>query len=876
VEGYTKDGHERVMKGHPPKIFLRFFRWYCHPKLVDHIEGDLLEVYRERVQETGKLKADIRFAIDVFTLFRRDIIRPIEGIRTLNSFGMFKSYCKIGWRNIIRTKGYSFLNISGLAIGLTAAMLILLWVQNETSYDRFHTNADRIYQLYSRDVSNGELSVWGSTPALLGPELVQSYGEVEDAARHRIVFFLLKVGEHRFSEMGAFVDPEFLRMFSFPMIRGTANALNDEQGIVLSHAMAVKLFGTFDCLGQTVQVNENESFKVTGVLEDLPRNTNFQFAYLLPWSYFTRLGWDAGQTWATTNTGTYVLLKDGTNAVSFDSKINGIVKQHVKEGDGSTREVFIHPLTKLHLYNRAENGQLTGGRHETVTMFSMIAGLIVLIACINFINLSTARSEKRSREVGVRKIAGAHRGSLVIQFLVESTLLVTIAFVIAIVLVRVSLPMFNLALNVSLEIELLHFRFWLYALVILLFTGIMAGGYPAFFLASYQPIKSLKSAASSAVAFINPRKVLVVVQFTAAIILCICALTVERQIQFAESRNAGYNPQPVHYEFLQGAIPLHFETIKNELLASGAVTSVTRTFSPIVRPWDIATGLRWQGSGQSDETLNFIRYGADADLSKTFDMQILQGRDLDIYTYPTDTASLLLNESAVQLMRLSNPVGEIIRDNGGKNWQVVGVVKDFIMESPYSNVSPMIIQGWQNRYGVINYRFNSTLSESENRRKVEAVFKKYNPEYPFECVSAEDYYQRKFSQERQTGKLASGFAGLSILVSCLGLFGLASYLAESRTKEIGVRKVLGASVIRIVLMLSTSFLKLVVVAIVIASPLAWYFANSWLEIFEYRVPIGPGIFLLTGSVALLIALLTVSLQAVRAAVANPVRSLRSE
>jgi ABC-type antimicrobial peptide transport system permease subunit len=859
-----------------PRLLLAFFRWYCNPSMADFIEGDLREVYDRRLKKSGTIKADMLLLIDVLLLFRIGIIRPLDGIETLNSFGMFNSYFKIGWRNIIRTKGYSFLNISGLAIGLTAAILILLWVQNETSYDRFHAKADRIYQLFSRDLNNGKLDAWGNTPALLAPELLASNSEVDDAVRHRIVFFLLKVEENRFNEMGAFADPGFLRMFSFPILAGTANALDDESGIVLSHAMAVKLFGTVDCLGQTVIVNDNDNFQVTAILEDLPNNTSFEnFSYLLPWTYFTRLGWDQNQTWLTTNTGTFVLLKDGIDVSAFDLKMNDIVKHHVSEAAGTTREVFIHPLTKLHLYTKAENGQLTGGRHETVKMFSIIAGLIVLIGCINFINLSTARSEKRAREVGVRKIAGANKNSLIAQFLVESTLLVAVAFVIALLLVKLSLPLFNYVLTSTLELEFVHFQFWLYALGILFLTGIIAGGYPAFFLSSYQPIKTLKGTMHAVHSSISPRKVLVVVQFTAAIVLCICALVVERQIRFAESRDAGYSPKDIHYEFMQGEIPTHFEAIKNELLASGAVTSVTRTFSPIVWPWDAVNGLSWQGSDEADKTLNFVGYGSDADMAKTFGMQILHGRDLNIYVHRNDTAAVLLNESAVNIMRLTNPVGEYIRDSQGKNWQVVGVVKDFIIQSPYKNISPMIIKGWQDRYGVINYRFN-TGNIADNRSKVEAIFKKYNPDYPFECVSAEDYYKRKFAPEKQTGKLASGFAGLAIIVSCLGLFGLASYLAESRTKEIGVRKVLGASSLRIVTMLSISFIKLVVIAIILASPLAWYFASNWLDLFEYRAPLSPDIFILSGLVALFIAMVTVSAQALRAAIANPTRSLRSE
>lgn len=860
----------------PPKLFHQFFRWYCHPRLLDHIEGDLLEDYGARLKRHGKWRADVKFCWDVLLLFRSRIIRPLSGYQQVNNYGMLKNYFTVGWRNIVRSKGYSFINVSGLAIGLAATILILLWVQNEISYDRFHANAGRIHQLYSRDMNNGKVDVWGNTPALLAPELKQSYGEVEDAVRQRIVFFLLKVGENRFNEAGAFADPGFLSMFSFPVLKGPVRALQDDFGIVLTRSMAVKLFGTVDCLGQTVLVNDHDNFKVSAVMEDLPRNTNFEFGYLLPWNYMTRLGWDSNQSWAWTNAGTFVLLKDERSAASFNAKITDLVKRHVKEGDGSTREVFAHPLTKVYLYNRAENGSLTGGRIETIRMFSGIAGLIVLIACINFMNLSTARSEKRAREVGVRKIAGAIRSSLVLQFLVESILLVMLAFAASVLLVKLSLPLFNEVVNTTLHLDLMHPPFWIVAAAIILTTGIAAGSYPAFFLSSYQPINALKGTFKKLNSPVNPRKILVVVQFTTAIALCLCAIMVQQQVQYAQDRDAGYDPKHVSYEFMQGQIPAHFEAIKNELVASGAVTSVTRTYSPVVRIWGLTTNLTWQGSDQQDKSINFLEFGADADMAKTFGMEILDGRDLDIYHHPTDTGAVVLNQSAVAAMRLAKPVGEVIRDGSGKNWEIVGVIKDFITESPYQKIEPMIIKGWQDRYGVMNYRFSAEGDVMANRTKAELVFKKNNPDYPFECISAESNYLRKFSLEKQTGTLASWFAGLTILISCLGLFGLAAYMAETRTKEVGVRKILGASTTRITLMLSLDFLKLVLLAIVVATPLAWYVITGWLESFNYRVPMSIGIFILAGIMALMVAMLTVSTQAIRAATANPVKSLRSE
>ncbi|MBI1768261.1 MAG: ABC transporter permease [Bacteroidetes bacterium] len=789
---------------------------------------------------------------------------------------MFANYIKIAFRILVRNKGYSFINISGLAIGMAAAMLILLWVQNEISYESFHPKADRIYKMYSRDENNGRIDVWGNTPALMAPELKQSYAEVEDAVRHRIVYFLVKVGHDHFNEMGAFADPGFLSVFGFKLLKGKTDALSNDFGAVLSKKLAIKLFGTIECLGKTVMVNDTDNFTVTGVLDDLPLNTEFEFEYLLPWNYVTRLGWDRGQTWAYTNAATYVLLKEASSPGAFDSKMTGIVKNHIKEGDGSTREVLAHPLTKTHLYSKAENGKLTGGKIETVRLFSVIAGLIILIACINFMNLSTARSEKRAREVGVRKIVGAYKSSLITQFISESILLVTIAFVVALALVQLSLGLFTQIVGAPLHIQFTNAQFWLYAIGLIIFTGLLAGSYPAFYLSSSRPIKVLKGTYKKINALVTPRKVLVVAQFTFAIVLSICAIMVQRQIQFAQDRDSGYNKSNIAYNFMQGEIPTHYDLIKNELLARGAAVSVTRTYSPITRIWNTINELTWQGSGESDRKTNFLLYGADADMTKTFGMRVKLGRDIDIKTFPTDTAAVILNEAAVDIMRLKDPIGEIIKDSNGTSWHVVGVVKDFIIESPYERISPMIINGWRDRYGVVNFRLNPANDQVKNLAETEKVFKKYNPEYPFEYFFAEEYYNRKFGNEKQTGTLASLFAGLTIVISCLGLFGLAAYMAESRTKEVGVRKVLGASTTTIATLLSKDFLKLVIISILVASPLAWLVVSNWLKSFNYRAPISVWIFVESGLVAIIIALLTVSAQAVKAAAANPVVSLKSE
>lgn len=844
---------------------------------MDYIEGDLVELYGERLTKSGKLMANVRFFIDVLLLFRPGIIRPSRKTNLLNQPDMIANYIKIAWRIIKRNKGYAYLNIAGLAIGLAAAMLILLWVQNEVSFDRFHTKSDRIYKMYSRDYFNGRTDVWPNTPSLLGPELKQSYGEVEDAARYRVVFFLVKAGEERFNEQGAFADPSFFKLFDFELHNGNRSALTNDFGIVLSEALAIKLFGNTDCVGESVIVNDNDPFTVTAVMKSLPRNTEFKFEFLLPWNYMDRLGWSQFDQWTQTNAVNYVLLNEGASPEVFQSKVETIVQGHVEKGDGSTREIIAHPLEKAHLYSQAENGELVRGRIETVRLFSVIAVIIILIVCINFMNLSTARSEQRAQEVGVRKVVGAQRTSLIAQFISESIVLVMLAFVIALALVQISLGAFNIIVETPLQIDFSNPQYWLYAVALIVVTGLLAGSYPAFYLSASKPVRVLRGAFKNVRSLVPLRKVLVVVQFTFAIVLSICAIMVQRQIDYAVNRDAGYDRTGVVYNFTQGEVPQHFESIRNELLSSRAAVSVTRTFSPVNYIWNTSNGYSWQGSTEEEKTSKtFLQFGSDVGLVETFGVTIKQGRDLDIYTFPSDTAAMLLNEKAVEIMGLKDPIGEVVKTEDGRSFHVVGVVKDFIVGSPYQEVGPMMIMGWTDRYGAVNFKLNPSLSQAEALLKAEDVFKKYNPEYPFEYAFSEDYYNRKFSNERKTGKLAVIFASLAIFISCLGLFGLAAYMAENRTKEIGIRKVLGASALGVTSLISKDFIRLVVIAIVFASPIAYYIVDSWLQSFNYRVSIGISVFLAVATSAIFIALITVGYQTLKAALMNPVNSLRSE
>ena len=787
---------------------------------------------------------------------------------------MLKNYFKVAFRNLWKRKGYSFINILGLTTGMASAMLILLWIQNELSYDRFYKKTDRLYTMYNRDKFNNEMWAWNSTPKIMAPTIKHDYPEVEDAARFSNITFLATVGEKKLNVRGAFTDSSFLNMFNFPLISGSATkALAGNYNIVLTQKMAKKLFGNEDAMGKTVLIDSNANFTVSAVLKDLPNNTAFTFEYLLPWAFMDKLGWNDNY-WGNNSVQTYVLLKQNVAQASFDKKVKNITISHSDQSE----QVFSYPLSREHLYSKNENGKLVDGQIETVRLFAMIAAFILLIACINFMNLSTARSEKRAKEVGIRKVAGALKGSLIAQFMGESILLAAIAFIFALLAVQLSLPAFNQLVGKELFINYGNPLYWCFAIGFIIFTGVIAGSYPAFYLSSFTPVKVLKGTFKKMNALVTPRKVLVVLQFTFAIVLIISTIIIEHQIQYAQGRDAGYNRNNLIYAFTQGDVNKNYLLIKNDLLKSGAVTSVTKSANPITQRWSDGWGYSWEGSTESDKKLDFTRLGSDADFIKTIGVQLKEGRDIDIYNFPTDSTAVMLNESAVKQMHLKNPVGQVIRGGGPRNFHVVGVVKDFILESPFEKtVNPMMIMGPANDFfQVMHMKLNQANPTAANIEKTEKIFKQYNPHYPFEYVFADESYAKKFKTQQRTGTLATLFAVLTIFISCLGLFGLATYMAENRIKEIGVRKVLGASVFSITSLLSKDFLRLVIVSLVIASPVAWWAMDKWLQNYSYHVAIEWWVFASAGVLSVLIALATVSYQAVKAAVANPVKSLRTE
>ncbi len=788
---------------------------------------------------------------------------------------MLKNYLKVAWRSLIRNFSFSLINILGLAIGMASAILILLWVQNEMSHDRFHAKKDRLYRLNNRDSHNGEIWAWNNTPKPMVPALKQEYPDVEDAVRVNDARFLITVGDKHLNLDGIFTDPGFLTTFSFPMAQGQTSALNGNYNIVLTQKGAKKLFGDENAMGKVVRLDSTDNFTVAGILEDLPNNTAFDFDYLLPWTYMKKLGWDDNY-WGNNSVKSFVLLKPGVKQADFDKKIDYITIKHSNPADGpNTTHVFTQLFSDTWLYSKSENGRYVAGRISMVRLFTVIAGFILLIACINFMNLSTARSEKRAKEVGIRKAVGAPKRLLVMQFIGESIMLAFFAGIIAIILVELSLPAFNNLVDKNIYIPFGNPVYWLIAIGFILFTGLLAGSYPALYLSSFKPVKVLKGTFKAANAQITPRKILVIIQFTFAVALVICTVVVVKQIKHAQQRDNGYVKDNLVYVPLQGDIDKHYDLIKSELLRKGVATAVTKSMSSITSRNSDGWGFSWPGSTKNDEKLDFVRMASDADFVKAMGVKLVEGRDIDIKAYPSDSTAILLNETAVKAMRLKNPLGQIVKSDG-RNWLIVGVIKDFIYESPYEKVQQLIVFGPKAWFNGMHIKLNNQKPVAQNLSEIEQIFKENNPDYPFEYKFIDDEYARKFKNEQRIGSLAALFAGLTIFISCLGLFGLSTYMAENRIKEIGVRKVLGASVINITALLSRDFLKLVVISIFIASPIAWWMMNSWLQDFNYKISISIWVFAMAGLGAMSIALLTISFQSVKAAMANPIKNLRSE
>ena len=783
-------------------------------------------------------------------------------------------HLKIIIRNLQRGGIYSYINIGGLAIGMAAAILILAWIYHEWSYDRFHAKEKNLYVVYNRATLEGQLRCWDWTPQPLGPALKTDYPEIAGMAR-MMNWSQLLFGrdDSKFNLRTGFTDPQFLTMFDFPLLQGNdETALNDPFSVILTEKVAIRLFGNEEALGQTIMVNNMFPVLVSGVMKDLPGNTLFDFEALIPIDVFKSLGMYS-EDWVNNELQTYVELHPKVKLDLVNESIRGIINAHTNHT--ADTEVFLHPLGKRHLYSNFENGVPVGGLIEILRLFAIIAGLILLIACINFINLSTARSGKRAKEVGVRKVLGGKRWSLIGLFLSESMIVSFIAGGVALILVMTILPLFETLMGMQLILNLESIWFWVAGLGFVLITGLLAGSYPALYLSSFLPVKVLKGIFRTKQTLVSSRKILVVVQFTVACALIVSTLMVHRQIGYAQERETGYNRDQLIYNFLYGEIDKNYELIKRDLINSGTAMSVSKTLSPMSNGWSNTWDVNWKGKEDTNENFLFFLIFTEADWTKTMGTTIIEGRDIDIHTFATDSTALLLNKSAVKIMNLENPIGEIV-NFVGKDWHVVGVVKDFILRSPYDHVDPMLIGGPAGWFMTMHTKLNGNNRMVDNLANMEQIFKQYNPGFPVEYSFIDEEYARKFQDEQKIGSLITWFAGLTIFISCLGLFALVAYLAETRRKEIGIRKVLGASVYDIVVLLSKEFLILVLISIVVASPIAWWAMEKWLSNYAYRTDIPWWLFVVVGGMSLFIALATVGFQAVKAAMEKPVNAIMGE
>ncbi len=788
---------------------------------------------------------------------------------------MLRNFFIITFRNLKKNSLYSSINIAGLSIGIVCSVLILLWVSDEVSFDKFIPKSDRLYQVWVSADFDGRVNSWMSVP-------LPTYDAMKTAdtnIKNSVVTGwggdrLISYEDVRIIKRGYYVSEEFLEMFEFPMISGTPDlALDDPMSIVISESLGKILFGDEDPMGKMVRMEDKGSLQVTGVVRDVPENSTFQFDYLATWKYRESVNeWVARNrtNWGNYSFQIFVELNDPSNETKVEAAIEDML---TKVGqDDIPRRFWLHPMERWRLYsNFDDQGKESGGMSDYVQLFTAIAMFILIIACINFMNLATARSEKRAREVGIRKSLGSKRRELVAQFIGESILIAAVAFGIAVILTEVALPFYNDLVDKKLSVDYLSPIFWLISLGGILIVGVISGSYPAFFLSSFQPITTLKGSVTVGKTGATPRKVLVTLQFLFSILLLISTIVIVQQIDLVKNRDLGYDQENLIAVEVTDDIVDNYDVLKQELLQSGAVGSVTRSNSQITQI-NSNNFLGWPGKPESERVI-FTTIAAEYDYAETMGIEVLHGRDFS-KEFASDSDAIVINRAALELMQLEDPIGTNL-DLWGEKVKLIGVIENSLMGSPYEPVKPMfvILDNWG---GYMSIRLKKTNDLQTSLKTVEGILNKHNPAYPFDYNFADVEFQRKFTTISLTKKLASLFAVLAFVITGLGLFGLASFTAEQRIKEIGIRKVLGATISSLMRLMSREFTRLVVISFVLAAPLAWYLLNQYLDRYTIRIDIAWWIFPVVGVLVLIFALAIVSNQASRAAKVNPAKSLRNE
>jgi putative ABC transport system permease protein len=862
----------------PPKLAQRLLIRFLRNDLAEEVHGDLEEKFYQDLKNKSTLKVKINYWYQVLNYLRPFALRKSKA-RHLNQYDMFQSYFKIGWRNLAKNKGYSLINIGGLALGMAVAMLIGLWLHDELSFNKRFSNYDRIVRVMQHQTVDGSISSQTSLPMPLGNALRETYDN--DFTHLSLSSWtdehILSFGDKNITQSGNFVEAAFPQIFSLNMIAGERDGLKDPHSIMLSASASSALFGALNPIGQSLRMDNSLDVKVTGVYEDFPINSSLnELALLSSWElYITTEEWlkRAQEQWGNNSFQLFGQLASHGNAYRVSERIKNIKYKLAESERDFNPKIFLFPMSQWHLYSKWDgNGQNIGGRIQTIWLFGTIGVFVLILACINFMNLSTARSEKRAKEVGIRMTMGSVRSQLINQFLTESLLVVTIAFFVALHIVLLALPFFNTLAEKRILIPWGNPLLWMDCFLFVVITGLLAGSYPSLVLSSFQPVKVLKGTFKIGKFASVPRKVMVVIQFSVSIALIIGTVVIYQQIAFSKDRPIGYKREGL-LQILMKSPEFYskYDVIRNELKNTGVIHGMSASSTPVTGVWQTENGFKWEGQSLGTDKSDFGTVFVTPDYGKTVNWEMAEGRDFSF----TDSASVILNQAAVKFMGIKEPIGMTIQW-GKRKYSVVGVVKDMVMESPYKPVGHSIYFTTYDNVNIINISLASDENIYHALAAVGSVFRKHIPSSPFDYKFADVEYAKKFKAEEQIENLASVFAVLAILISCLGLFGLASFIAEQKTKEIGIRKVLGASVTNLWRMLSTDFVVLVLLSCLIAIPISYYFLSDWLKGYEYRTEISWWVFVWSGVGAVFITLLTISFQAIKAAVANPVNSLKSE
>lgn len=860
----------------PPKLSSRFLKWFCHPDLVEDVEGDLSELFAERYHE-GKLKAKLLFSLDILLLLRPGIIRNIEPFNKKINYAMLSNYVKIARRNAMLYKGYTLLNLLGLITGITSSLLILLWINDEVRVNKFHTNGEQIYQLFrNMNQSDGNVITTESIPKPAADLMRAEYTEVDQIAQLSWPMELtLGKDEKKSNEEGRFATPEFLDVFTFPLIIGDkATGLGEMNNIIISKRLAEKYFGEEwgnQALGKTLLLDDKDERIVTGVFENIGTNSTLNFDWIMPAEqFFTNNDWV--DDWGNGSFSIFFTVDNQQKANMVADRIVSEINEHtVGAGNAGDETLIIHKFTDTYLYSNFDNGVVSGGRIEYVRIMTIVGFLILMIACINFMNLTTARADRRSKEVGLRKALGAQKNSIRVQFFVEALIFATIAVILSVLIAVLILPFFNQLVDKNLFFDFTQLKTWSIIFGLIAGVGLISGSYPAFVLPAFNIIRSLKGGTNNTRGTSFVRKGLVVFQFAISILLIIGTTIIYQQLQYVLNKDIGLDKENLLDVQIESDSVQQIDAYKIELMKISQVKSVSATSGNPVSYGRSTSSANWEGKDPTaGYELNIIL--SDKDFIPTMGMKMASGRSFS--EGYTDSTNFLINEVAAELMGFDNAIGKSL-SFWGINGQIIGVVKNFHMDNLHESIAPVIISCVDySRSSNVMIRIQGDVSEAIEQ--VESVTNELYPEMSFQYRFADELLEKSYASEMTANKLVNIFALMSIIISCLGLFGLSAFTAEQRSKEVGVRKVLGSSVLEIILLLTKDYGKLIFIAFLVATPFGYYLMQDWLSNFEFRMIIQPQIFVYAGLISLLIGAITVSFKSYQAAVVSPVESLKSE